>query len=210
MKMDTGNTILNQEELDFLSNLIMLPDEGTPSSKLFDYRMEGGQLEFLQRLGLADKLQVVANFMHHRFVFPIKIITNEIGMTHLSFISPEIYEEGDKQRLWRVSPQQSLSLQSKDGQPLQYSVKDISASGISLEISGDSVQIPFDLENIFLKLPCNSLIPLCGQLTRFIDTTAVAFKLDPDCANHDSLKSYLFKMHRDKYKASLIEEMVLA
>lgn len=204
IKMDKKNTILSKEELDFLSKLMLLPSEGTSSSNLLDFQIEGNQLEFLQRLGLADKLQVVANFGHHRFVFPVKMITNENGITNLSFFAPEIYEEGNQQRLWRVSPQQSLTLQSEDGQPLQYTVKDISASGISLGIAGDSVKIPFDLENIFLKLPDNSLLPLCGQLTRFIDDTTVAFKLDDDCANHDGLKDYLFKMHRDKYKTKLI------
>lgn len=206
--MDKKNGILSKEELDFLSKLMLLPSEDGETSNLLDFQIEGDQLEFLQRLGLADKLQVVANFGHHRFVFPIKMITNENGITSLSFFSPEIYEEGNQQRLWRVSPQQSLSLQSEDGHPLEYTVKDISASGISLGIEGDSVKIPYDLNNIFLKLPDNSLLPLRGELTRFIDDTTVAFKLDSDCATHDGLKDYLFKMHRDKYQTKLVEDLV--
>ena len=170
-----GDDILSGEELDFLSVVMRVLDDETEISKLPTFNISGPEIEFFNRLGFADKLQLAAKFDLFRFIFPLKISHDEGGMASLSFLAPEIYENGDAKRLWRISPDQNLALLSQDGNKLDYDVKDISSSGIALEVAKSKVPIPFYLKNISLQLPDNTLIPLQGNLIRFINSTTAAF-----------------------------------
>lgn len=199
MHKDKNDAIISVEEMEFLSALMLVQDENKDVSNLLDYDVTGAQLIFLEHLGLADQLQMLARFDHQKFIFPLKIKNNGHGALILSFTAPDIYEGDDKLRFWRVSPEQSLSLLAKDGKPLHYIVKDISASGICLGVPVSAGKIPSDLDNIFLQLPDDTLLPLQGHLTRFIDATTVAFELDKKVTSSKALKNYLFKMHRNKY-----------
>lgn len=199
MRKRKGNDVLNDEELDFLAVVMQIIEDDTEISKLPTFNVTGYEIEFFKKLGFADKLQLAAQFGLFRFIFPLEISHDKFGSANLSFLAPEIYENGDANRLWRGSPDKNLTLLSQDGNKLDYGIKDISSSGIVLEVSKSKVPIPFDLRDIYLQLPDNTLIPLQGNLIRFINPTTAAFELDEDLESSEALKFYLFKMHQEKF-----------
>lgn len=199
MRKHKDDNILNDEELDFLSVVMQIIEDDTEISKLPSFNITGPEIEFFKKLGFADQLQLAAQFGLFRFIFPLEISHDKLGAVSLSFLAPEIYENGDAKRLWRSSPDQNIALLSQDGNKLDFSVKDISSSGIALEVDKSKVAIPFDLKNIYLQLPDNTLIPLQGNLIRFINSTSAAFELDEDLESSEALKFYLFKMHQDRF-----------
>ncbi|MCE2596563.1 PilZ domain-containing protein [Motilimonas cestriensis] len=197
MEQDKSHAVLNSEEMDFLSEL-MLEKPLEQNCQSLGFEVVSDQQGFLKQLGTANTLQVVARYGQHHFVFPLEITENELGLPHLSFATPDIYETGQQLRYWRASAQ-GIALISPAGERLPFAIKDLSVSGLSLGLTEANQHVPLQLEQHSLLLPDGSKIDLAGQVNRFVDQQTVAYELNQDDMESAALRDYLFQIHRDQH-----------
>jgi len=197
MQQDKSHAVLNSEEMEFLSEL-MLEKPLEQGSQSLGFEVVADQQGFLKQLGTANTLQVVARYGQHHFVFPLEITQNDLGLPHLSFATPDIYEAGQQLRYWRA-PASGIVLVSPQGERLPFEIIDLSVSGLSLGLTEQQQHVPLQLDQHSLLMPDGSTIALAGQINRFVDRQTVAYELDQREMEAALLRHYLFQIHRDQH-----------
>lgn len=194
--------LVNDDEFELLSEMLM--DREVSDSKELKYDISGkeGKDALLFQLGLADDLQLVANYGDHHLVFPVQMEMGDFANFSMNLKSPKIFETGDKLRSWRLPADQTMKIVNEEGQELPYRVKDLSASGISLLIDDEAKEsFPEKLHNIYLQLPNRDRLAIAGSQIRRVDDKTVAYSLG--CSTDDevlaALAEYLFECHAEKH-----------
>jgi c-di-GMP-binding flagellar brake protein YcgR len=116
--------------------------------------------------------------------------------------SPKIFEQGAYLRSWRLLANKNIYLLNEQGETLNYQIKDISASGISLLINDENKDnFPEKLNNIYLQLPNNERLAISATKIRRVDDKTVAYLLKSTIDDRvlTLLVEYLFECHAEKY-----------
>ncbi len=204
MKGDELEAVLSLDEMHYLTGIFGgSPELQGDGLKYELYNSMGNTDTPLFQLGLADELKLEAKYGNHYLVFPLQIEINEFNRFTLELLTPQIYELGDTRRYWRLTPDKELYLVDPKGEKLNYLIKDISASGISLELDNETPP-PEQLKDVYLILPDASRLPICGKKTRNIDEHTVAYRLLESCETQmlETLKEFLFQRHKDMHPDS--------
>lgn len=197
-----NSALVSSEEFELLSEIIMDIDETENKEVEFEIGSRGGKDALLFQLGLADDLQLVANYGNHHIVFPVQMKMGDFSNFSMSLKSPKIYETGEHLRSWRLDADSAMMLVNDDGEKLNYQIKDISASGISLLIDDiEDGEFPDELNNIYLQLPDRDKLLISGSKIRRVDENSVAYSLGDSTDDEvlASLAEYLFERHAEKY-----------
>ena len=197
---DISELIVNDDEFKLLSEMILDIEESEPDSKNVEFDITGsnGKDALLFQLGLADDLQFVANYGDHHLVFPVQMKMGDFANFSMSLNSPKIFETGDKLRSWRYPADKTISLVNELGEELNYQIKDLSVSGISLLIDDKAEEeFPEQLHDIYLQLPNRDRLAISGSQIRRVDNKTVAYSLgtSTDDTVLASLAEYLFECH---------------
>ena len=200
MAEDDKELIVNDDEFKLLSEMMMDIEESDSDKKKLDYNITGsnGKDALLFQLGLADDLQLVANYGNHHLVFPVQMEMGDFANFSMSLESPKIFETGGQLRSWRLPADKTISLVNEDGEELHYQIKDLSASGISLLIENEEeAEFPEQLNDIYLQLPNRERLAISGSQIRRIDNKTVAYSLGKttDDTVLAALAEYLFECH---------------
>ncbi|MEI6896810.1 MAG: PilZ domain-containing protein [Psychromonas sp.] len=194
---------INDDEFKFLSEMVQDAKVEKKSNSIeFDLIGDNEQTTLLSQLKLADNLQITANFGRHRLVFPVQLKQGDFANFSMVLQSPKIFEQGDCLRSWRLLADNDICLTDKGGKILNYHVKDISASGISLLIDNEEhADFPEHLNNIYLQLPNNERLAISATQIRRIDDKTVAYMLRSslDDTVLTSLIKYLFECHSRQF-----------
>jgi hypothetical protein len=204
MTEDIKELIVNEEEFKLLSEMILDIDEPESDSRKLEYDITGseGKDALLFQLGLADDLQLIANYGNHHLVFPVQMKMGDFANFTMSLNSPKIFETGDQLRSWRFPADKTICLVNEQGEELHYQIKDLSASGISLLITDEEEpDFPDQLQNIYLQLPNRDRLAISGSQSRRIDNKTVAYSLgkSTDDTVLASLAEYLFECHAEQH-----------
>ncbi len=196
--------VVNDDEFKLLSEMIMDIEESEDDKKNLEYDITGsnGKDALLFQLGLADDLQLVANYGNHHLVFPVQMKMGDFANFSMSLKSPKIFETGEQLRSWRLPADKTISLVNEQGNELHYQIKDISASGISLLIDDEEeAEFPELLHNIYLKLPNRERLAISGSQIRRVDNKTVAYSLgkSTDDTVLAALADYLFECHAEQH-----------
>lgn len=196
--------LVNDDEFKLLSEMIMDIEETESDRKGLEYEITGsnGKDALLFQLGLADDLQLVANYGKHHLVFPVQMTMGDFANFSMSLKSPKIFETGDQLRSWRLPADKTMRLVNEQGEELRYKIKDLSASGISLLIDDDEqADFPELLHNIYLQLPNRERLAIEGSQSRRIDNKTVAYSLgkSTDDTVLAALAEYLFECHAKQH-----------
>ncbi|WP_413692866.1 PilZ domain-containing protein [Psychromonas sp. KJ10-2] len=194
--------LINDQELDLLSEMLAETEKAENKELVYDITGKTGEEALLFQLGLADDLQLVANYGNHHLVFPVQMQMGDFNNFSMSLKSPKIFETGDQLRAWRLSNNTAMSIVNEEGDVLPYRVKDLSASGISLLIDDpENETLPKELNNIYLQLPDQERLAISGSQIRRIDKHTVAYSLgkEGDDSTLSSLTEYLFKCHAEQH-----------
>ena len=195
--------LVNDQEFELLSEMLLETEIMNGKEHKYDISgQSGGKEALLFQLGLADDLQLVANYGDHHLVFPVQMEMGDFSNFSMSLKSPKIYETGEHLRSWRLAADKTMSIVNEAGEMLPYHVKDLSASGISLLIEdNENAALPEVLNNLYLQLPDRERLPICGSQIRRIDQHTVAYSLGKgtDDAVLSSLTEYLFECHAEQH-----------
>lgn len=197
-----SSKVEDAEEFELLSELMMDIDETENEEVEFEVGSKGGKDALLFQLGLADDLQLVANYGNHHLVFPVQMKMSDFSNFSMSLKSPKIFETGDNLRSWRLDGDSEMTLVNDGDEKLKYTIKDISASGISLLIDDiEDNEFPDELNNIYLQLPEREKLLLSGSQIRRVDANSVAYSLSESTGDEvlASLAEYLFERHAEKF-----------
>ncbi|GLS89206.1 hypothetical protein GCM10007916_02730 [Psychromonas marina] len=203
MRGDSINSIINDDEFKLLSEL-NLDNKESDDKKDLDYYIsaENGKGTLLSQLGVADSLQLVANYGKHRLVFPVQINSGDFSDFRMTFKAPKIFENGEHLRSWRLIADKTISLVDDHGEALHYKIKDLSASGISISIdTQDEGEFPELLNHIYLQLPNRERLDISGAKIHRVDNKTVAYLLTNkvDDTLLTTLTEYLFECHLAQY-----------
>jgi hypothetical protein len=204
MAEDIKELFVNDDEFQLLSEMIMDIEDPDKGKKELEYDINGsdGKDALLFQLGLADDLQLVANYGNHHLVFPVQMKMGDFANFSMTLKSPKIFETGDKLRSWRLPADKTISLVNEKGRELHYKIKDLSASGISLLIDDDEgADFPDQLNNIYLQLPNRDRLAISGSQIRRVDNKTVAYSLGTttDDTVLAALAEYLFECHAEQH-----------
>jgi len=195
--------LVNDQEFELLSEMLLETEIMNGKEHKYDISgQSGGKEALLFQLGLADDLQLVANYGDHHLVFPVQMEMGDFTNFSMSLKSPKIYETGEHLRSWRLAADKTMSIVNEAGELLPYHVKDLSASGISLLIEdNENAALPEVLNNLYLQLPDRERLPICGSQIRRIDQHTVAYSLGKgtDDSVLSSLTEYLFECHAEQH-----------
>jgi hypothetical protein len=201
-ELQFNKTVVNDEELQFISEIVAGMEETKNNPVEYDIGANNGKDALLFQLGLADELQLVANYGKHHLVFSVQLKMGDFGNFRVAIKSPKIYEAGDRMRSWRLTANDSMRLVDDKDEELKYKIKDLSASGISLLIDDDvNEEFPNELNNIYLQLPGRDKLLLSGSKIRRVDDKSVAYSLgnSTDDAVLSTLAEYLFECHSKQH-----------
>jgi len=196
------DVIVSDEELLFISEIITGMEKSKQEPVAYDIGARDGKDALLFQLGLADELQLVANYGNHHLVFPVTMKMGDFGNFSLGIKSPKVYEVGVQMRAWRLTGNDSMRLVDESGNDVKYKIKDVSASGISLLIDNDLDQdFPDVLTNVYLQLPKHDRLQLSGEKIRRVSDKSVAYSLGggTDDSVLLALAEYLFEKHSEAY-----------
>jgi len=194
--------LINNQEFELLSEMLLDTEISENKELNYDISSRSGKDALLFQLGLADDLQLVANYGSHHLIFPVQMKMGDFANFSMTLKSPEIYETGDKLRSWRLSADKTMKIVNEDGELLPYRVKDLSASGISLLIDDpENESLPEVLSNLYLQLPDRERLAISGSKIRRIDSYTVAYSLGEDSDDEvlASLTEYLFECHAEQH-----------
>ena len=194
--------LINNQEFELLSEMLLDTDIIENKELNYDISSRSGKDALLFQLGLADDLQLVANYGSHHLIFPVQMKMGDFANFSMTLKSPKIYETGDKLRSWRLSADKTMRIVNEDGEVLPYRVKDLSASGISLLIDDpENESLPEVLSNLYLQLPDRERLAISGSRIRRIDSYTVAYSLGEDSDDEvlASLTEYLFECHAEQH-----------
>ncbi len=209
LSQKNNDPCVSEEEFELLSELIMEVDPTKSSEVEFDIGGRNGKDTLLFQLGLADDLQLVANYGKHHLVFPVQMKMGDFANFSLSLKSPKVFENGEHLRSWRLDADNTIALVNDEGNELNYKIRDISASGISLLIEDDeNFEFPDELNNIYLKLPNRDKLLISGSKIRRLNAKSVAYSFgggtDDDVLS--LLAEYLFERHAEKHPEAHVEK----
>lgn len=194
--------MINDKEYELLSEMLMDTELSDKKELKYDISGRSGKDALLFQLGLADDLQLVANYGDHHLIFPVQMEMGDFSNFSMTLKSPKIYETGDQLRSWRLSDDKAMTLVNKAGDLLPFKVKDISASGISLLIQdNENTELPEVLNDIYLKLPNRERLAISGSQIRRIDKQTVAYSLGQNTEDGvlSALTEYLFECHAEQH-----------
>ncbi|WP_160062669.1 PilZ domain-containing protein [Psychromonas sp. L1A2] len=194
--------LINDQEFELLSEMLLDTEISENKELNYDISSKSGKDALLFQLGLADDLQLVANYGSHHLIFPVQMKMGDFTNFSMTLKSPKIYETGDKLRSWRLSADKTMRIVNEEGEVLPYRVKDLSASGISLLIDDpEHESLPEILSNIYLQLPDRARLPISGSQIRRIDKYTVAYSLgkEGDDDMLSALTEYLFECHAEQH-----------
>ena len=194
--------LVNDQEFELLSEMLLETEIMDGKEHKYDISGQSGTETLLFQLGLADDLQLVANYGDHHLVFPVQMEMGDFSNFSMAVKSPKIYETGKNLRSWRLSADKTMSIVNEEGEILPYHVKDISASGISLLIEDDeNTALPKVLNNLYLQLPDRDRLAICGSQIRRIDQHTIAYSLGKTTNDEvlTSLTEYLFECHAQQH-----------
>lgn len=194
--------LVNDDEFELLSEMLMETELADNKELKYDISGRQGKDALLFQLGLADDLQLVANYGDHHLVFPVQMEMGDFANFSMNLKSPKIFETGDQLRSWRLPANQTMSIVNEDGEELHYRIKDLSASGISLLIDDHKNEaFPEQLHNIYLQLPNRERLAISGSQIRRIDEQTVAYSLGKSTDDEvlSSLAEYLFECHAEQH-----------
>ena len=196
------DVLVNNEEFELLSEMLMETELVESKGLKYDVSGRNGKDALLFQLGLADDLQLVANYGDHHLIFPVQMEMGDFANFSMNLKSPKIYEAGDKLRSWRLPADQTMKIVNEKGEELHYRIKDLSASGISLLIDDhENEAFPKELHNIYLQLPNRERLAISGSKIRRIDEKTVAYSLGKSTDDEvlASLAEYLFECHAEQH-----------
>ncbi|WP_448554915.1 PilZ domain-containing protein [Thalassotalea montiporae] len=197
MDKTNHNVVISQQELEFIAGLEHESNEDDDLQKDSEVFVTNAELSFFKHFSKADSVGVVAQYGNHRLFFPIEFNTNEQGLDSMAFAPPQIFEKGTHDRSWRLIPKQELMLLDHQGEPLPYKLRDISFSGLSLQALDTEIELPTELEDVYLKIPEQPKIPLNGRFSRYINPGTIAFELDDmSQQGNRTLREYLYSAHQ--------------
>lgn len=210
MNSKENEPLINDEEFQLLAQItgggdgLQVPQKDTT----FDVSSRTEEDGLLMQLGGADALKLVADYGNHRLVFPVQVNMGDFNNFGVTLAAPKIFEKGSSLRAWRLLNDKCLCLVDKKGQQLNYQIKDLSTSGISLLMQGQNeVDFPLQLNDICLQLPNHTRLPISATQARRIDGNTVAYSLtgSTDAQVLAELAQYLFtchaELHPDAYPA---------
>lgn len=200
---------VSAEEFELLSELMMEVDETESNEVEFDIGSRNGKDALLFQLGLADDLQLVANYGNHHLVFPVQMKMGDFSNFSLALKSPKVFEKGEHLRSWRLNDDSMITLVNSKEEELKYKIKDISASGISLVIEDEeNFEFPKELNDIYLKLPNLDKLLISGSKIRRIDEKSVAYSLGGSTDDEvlSLIAEYLFERHADTYPEAHVQK----
>lgn len=194
--------LVNDQEFELLSEVLVETSKIDGKELKYDISSHSGKDTLLFQLGLADDLQLVANYEGHHLVFPVQMEMGDFSNFSIVLKAPKIYETGEQLRSWRLSSNKTLTIVNEEGLELPYHVKNLSASGISLLVEDHKRQPhPERLHNIYLQLPNRDRLAISGSQIRRVDEQTVAYSLgqSTDDAVLASLAEYLFECHAEQH-----------
>lgn len=189
-------SLLNRDELAYIQQIL-----GTSLSNgslpIPSFRVDGGATAnaLLARLGQHSELHLEANFGDQRLSFPLQLVEDEFHALHLELGAPGIFQQGAVQRSWRLVLERPVTLLNENGQESSLRVYEISPSGVLLD-NCQQHSLPENF-NLWLPLPGQEPIRLCGRRVRRVSKQLTAFRLDLLSGSHgERLRHYLFQQHR--------------
>lgn len=194
--------LINDQEFELLSEMLLDTEISENKELNYEISSRSGKDALLFQLGLADDLQLVANYGSHHLIFPVQMKMGDFANFSMTLKSPKIYETGEKLRSWRLSADKTMRIVNEEGEVLPYRVKDLSASGISLLIDDpENDSLPEVLNNLYLQLPDRERLAISGSRIRRIDSYTVAYSLGEDSDDEvlASLTEYLFECHAEQH-----------
>jgi hypothetical protein len=211
MTEDAKELIVNDDEFKLLSEMAMEIEAPESNKKTIEYDISGsnGKDSLLFQLGLADDLQLVANYGNHHLVFPVQMKMGDFANFSMSLKSPKIFETGDQLRSWRLPADKTISLVNEQGEELHYTIKDLSVSGISLLIDDEEgADFPEQLHNMYLQLPNRDRLAISGSQIRRVDNKTVAYSLGntTDDTVLAALAEYLFECHAEQHPEAHVNQ----
>lgn len=201
---ESKDLIINDDEFKFLSEMVFGVERPKRDTKDIDFDISGseGKDALLSQLELADLLQLVADYGNHRLVFPVQLNRGDFANFNMALQPPKVFEKGDHLRAWRLVADKNTCLLNQQGDLLNYTIKDLSASGFSLLINNVAQGIfPKQLNHVYLQLPNGKRLAVSATQTRRINNNTVAYSLEGaiDDATFAVLAEYLSTCHAKQY-----------
>ncbi|MCP4984758.1 MAG: hypothetical protein GY928_01460 [Colwellia sp.] len=186
-----SDTVLTQDELDFISELDF-DSSNTLPSKDMTLNINGDD-KLLERLDLANELQMQARYDNHKFIFPVKIIEGELGLFQIELQSPEIFEIGSHLRNWRYKLEQPIIGTCKVANT-QFDLNEISTTGFCLDVDDDNAPGTLELE---LNLPnAEKSLLIKANKVRKTELGKIAYTMHLNLEPRERLRRFLFTQHR--------------
>lgn len=188
--------LLSRDELAYIQQILdtSLNNSSLPAPS---FRVDGGAVAnaVLAGLGKHSELHLEANFGDQCLRFPLQLVADEFHALHLELGAPKIFQQGAVQRSWRLILEQPVTLLTENGQDSSLRVYEISPSGVLLD-NAEQHSLPENF-NLWLPLPGQEPIQLCGRRVRRVSKQLTAFRLDLLPGSHgERLRHFLFQQHR--------------
>lgn len=197
-----NNLLINDDEYALLSEMLLDTDTENDNNLQYDISDKSGDNQLLSKLIFADELQLVANYNNHYLVFPVQIEKGDFSNFNLTVKAPNIFETGKQLRSWRLLANEKMTIVNANGEELDYKIKDLSASGISLFIDKQrNKEFPISLDNTYLQLSDKKRLAISGFKIRKIDDQTMAYSLEKSIDDHvlTCLTEYLFECHEEQF-----------
>jgi hypothetical protein len=191
-----NKSLLSRDELAYIQQILgtSLSNGALPTPS---FRVDGGATAnaLLAGLGQHSELHLEASFGDQRLRFPLQLVEDEFHALHLELGAPGIFQQGAVQRSWRLALERPVTLLNENGQESSLRVYEISPSGVLLD---NCLQrsLPENF-NLWLPLPGQEPIKLCGRRVRRVSKQLTAFRLDLLPGGHgERLRHFIFQQHR--------------
>lgn len=188
--------LLNRDELAYIQHILgtSLGNGALPTPS---FRVDGGATAnaLLAGLGKHAELHLEAHFGDQRLSFPLQLVEDEFHALHLELGAPGIFQQGAVQRSWRLTLERPVTLLDEHGQESSLRIYEISPSGVLLD-NREQRSLPEHF-SLWLPLPGQEPIKLCGSRVRRVSSQLTAFRLDLLPGSHgERLRHYIFQQHR--------------
>ncbi|AYC31822.1 hypothetical protein D3880_05230 [Pseudomonas cavernae] len=188
------DSILTQEELDFIRSLPSGPHAPLPSASALI--VDGGERtkELLARLAAHEQVTIEAHIDSQRVSFPVLLVEDEFHTLHLQLGLPTIVEQAAADRPWRLPFNEPLELLDAEGLPSGLWLHSLSLSGLLVEVRG----LPAPPKRFTLWMPVHGDEPieLRGILTRKTEQQLVAYRLSlRKTRQHERLRQFMLDHH---------------
>jgi hypothetical protein len=190
------DTILTQDELDFIQNM-----QHNPKLNLRDKSrslvVNGGvQIQdLLTRLAAHEQVTIQAQFDNQQMTFPLHLVEDEFHALHLELGAPSIFEEGPRIRPWRLALAEPVALETEKGSLTALWVHEISFKGILLEFRKQTK--PPKYFSAWFTPTGLAPIALRGTFERLTEQGLAAYRLSQNSKEDtERLRQYILQEHR--------------